>query len=112
MDAGLGIELTELAGGREDGLDITVVPRLVEGGLATAAESVEGADNKEPVIMAGHSISSVSVFRQKKGGVDTATVDTILEETEQVCTFSTECLGYDASSSQLVMRTMTCFNCV
>jgi hypothetical protein len=58
VDAGLGIELTELAGGREDGLDITVVPRLVEGGLATAAESVEGADNKEPVIMAGHSIPS------------------------------------------------------
>jgi ferredoxin len=75
---GLGIELKELAGGRDDGLGITLVTGLVSGGAA------EGSG-----ILPGDSIAEVSIVRTK--------VETVsgLEETEQVFSVKTECLSYD-----------------
>jgi ferredoxin len=72
LDAGLGIELLEIAGGRDDGLGITVVQGLVEGG------SAEGSG-----IMKGDSIVAVEVQNRNSdsNGVSVAT----------------ECLGYDAT---------------
>ncbi|MEM1009639.1 MAG: 2Fe-2S iron-sulfur cluster-binding protein, partial [Myxococcota bacterium] len=80
--AGLGIQLPEIAGGREAGLGITLVAGLVEGGIA------EGSD-----ILEGDSITRVAVQRssqQKQQGSGIA-------EMEQVISVRTECLGYDAT---------------
>jgi len=77
----LGIELTELAGGRGDGLGITLVTGLVPGG------SAEGED-----ILPGDSIAEVSVTRAKQQIVE----DSTLEENQQQWSVRTECLSYDA----------------
>mmetsp|Transcript_16198 Transcript_16198/g.46540 ORF Transcript_16198/g.46540 Transcript_16198/m.46540 type:complete len:366 (-) Transcript_16198:162-1259(-) len=78
---GLGIELQEIAGGREDGLGITVIMGLVEGGCA---ERCAG-----DVIRAGDSIGSITVKQtlQSTGNMS--------EEETYVAV--TECLGYDAT---------------
>ncbi|GAX20758.1 hypothetical protein FisN_7Hh069 [Fistulifera solaris] len=68
---GLGLELLELAGGREDGLGITVVSGLVEGGCADGSE-----------IMVGDSISKLQV------------IDT---QDNEIVSVSTECLSYDGT---------------
>jgi ferredoxin len=84
MDTGLGIELTELAGGRDDGLGITVVTGLVPGG------SADGAG-----ILPGDSITEVSVVRMKRQtGGDSLLV---LEEKQQQWNVRTECFSYDAT---------------
>ena len=77
---GLGIELQEIAGGREDGLGITVITGLVEGGCA---ERCAG-----DFILAGDSIAAISAQRTLQSG-------TISEEETYVAV--TECLGYDAT---------------
>ena len=78
--AGLGLELVELAGGREDGLGITVVSAMVPGGSAAAT-----LQNGE-AIMPGDAISQVSVVRQQRqAGVDS----------EEEFVVQTECLSYD-----------------
>jgi ferredoxin len=82
-DFGLGLHLQEIAGGREDGLGITVVTGLVMDGPASAS----GAD-----IFSGDSIASVSILRTRKGD---------LEEVQQVTSVDTECLGYDATVSAI-----------
>jgi ferredoxin len=81
-DAGLGIELTELAGGRDDGLGITVVTGLVPGGSADGAGSLPG-----------DSITEVSIVRMKRqtGG------NSLLEEKQQQWNVRTECFSYDAT---------------
>jgi len=76
-DCGLGIELVELLGGREDGLGITLVRGLVEGGVA------EGSD-----IVVGDMISQVSVVRRARGGNS---------EVESILSVPTECLDYEAT---------------
>jgi len=78
QEGGLGIELVELAGGREDGVGITVVSGLVPGGSAEGSE-----------VLTGDSISRVSVIRQKKVYQDG------LGEQQEEFSVSTECLGYD-----------------
>lgn len=83
--ASLGLELLELAGGREDGLGITVVSGIVEGG---PAESID--------VQVGDSISQVSVL-QSKSKRDTKA----LAEVEQVFSVSTEALDYDATVEAL-----------
>ena len=75
---GLGIELLELAGGREDGLGITMVSGIVEGSNADGSG-----------IMAGDSISQLEVVRSA------ATSATSVEE--ETTAVRTECLGYDAT---------------
>ena len=84
-DAGLGLELQELAGGREDGLGITIVTSLVEGGAA-ASSDVD--------VRPGDSLAKVSILRTQKNRK--------LEETQQITTVETECLGYDATVSAIL----------
>ena len=80
-NTGLGIELLEIAGGREDGLGITVVSGLVDGGSAVGSGVQEG-----------DSIAQVSIRRktQSKG-------DNTLSELEEEASVETECLGYNAT---------------
>lgn len=77
---GLGIELAELAGGRDDGLGITLVTGLVPGGPAG-----------ESGILPGDSIAEVSIIRRRVAKSD----DRRLEEMQQVFSVKTECLSYD-----------------
>jgi ferredoxin len=77
---GLGIELEEIAGGRNDGLGITIVTRLVEGGPATLQD-----------IMPGDCLASVGIVRKKRAR------DSGLSDTEETVSVATECLGYDAT---------------
>lgn len=79
-NGGLGIELVELAGGRNDGIGITLVSGLVEGGSA--------ADSG---INQGDSLASVSILRRKqqKDG------DVAISEKEEEFNASIECLSYD-----------------
>lgn len=79
---GLGIELIELAGGRDDDLGITVVSGLVPGGSA-----------EESGIFPGDSIAEVSLVRTKSQAVDNRP----LSEQQQEWSVKTECLSYDAT---------------
>lgn len=76
---GLGLQLVELAGGREDGLGITVVSGLVEGGSAQQSTTE---------ILPGDSIAQVSVVRQRRKGT---------ADSEEELVVQTECLSYDAT---------------
>lgn len=69
---GLGIELLEIAGGREDGLGITVVNGLVDGGVS-----------EKKGILPGDSIVKISIFDDNTKN--------------ELASISTECLGYDAT---------------
>lgn len=80
-DGGLGLILTELAGGREDGLGITIVEELVEGG--------NGIDSG---IIEGDSIVALTVIKSS-GGVN------VQEERVSV---ATECFGYDKTVESIV----------
>ena len=81
---GLGIELTELAGGRDDGLGITVVTGLVPGGSAEFSD-----------IVPGDSITKVSLLRRQ---LDPTNIQSsILEEKQDEYSVRTECLSYDAT---------------
>lgn len=69
---GLGIELLELAGGRDDGVGITMVSGLVEGGTC------EGSG-----LLPGDSIVKIAV---KRTGQD-----------DEIVSIDTECLNWDAT---------------
>ena len=69
---GLGIELLELAGGRDDGLGITIVSGVVEGGVSDGLG-----------LLPGDSIVKIAVMRS---GVE-----------EEIASINTECLGWDAT---------------
>uniref|UniRef100_A0A7S2IJ81 2Fe-2S ferredoxin-type domain-containing protein n=1 Tax=Helicotheca tamesis TaxID=374047 RepID=A0A7S2IJ81_9STRA len=84
---GLGIELLELAGGREDGLGITIVSGLVEGGNAEGSGIIEGD-------------SIVQLTVMKKG--PTSSNAGVLSEVEEQTSVSTECLGYDATVDSII----------
>jgi ferredoxin len=73
---GLGIELLELAGGREDGLGITVVSGLVHGG------SAQGTDMRP-----GDSLTKVAIVSMISSDGDV----------EEQLSVGTECLGFDAT---------------
>jgi ferredoxin len=77
---GLGIELAELAGGRGDGIGITIISGLVEGG------SAEGSG-----LLPGDSIAAISLVRRKQ----LTAGDSGLAETQNEWSVSTECLAYD-----------------
>eukprot|EP00545_Synedropsis_sp_CCMP1620_P011996 CAMPEP_0119011196 /NCGR_PEP_ID=MMETSP1176-20130426/5514_1 /TAXON_ID=265551 /ORGANISM="Synedropsis recta cf, Strain CCMP1620" /LENGTH=355 /DNA_ID=CAMNT_0006963985 /DNA_START=58 /DNA_END=1125 /DNA_ORIENTATION=- len=89
-DSGLGILLEEIAGGREDGLGITVVSGLVEDGAA------DGCGIQE-----GDSISAISVKRLK---TSEATEEGLEEDDkyDAIVSVSTECLGYDATVDKIL----------
>jgi ferredoxin len=77
---GLGLGLVELAGGREDGLGITVVSSVLEGGAAAAADER---------ILPGDSLGRIRVVRRTR-------VDNVSEEVQDFIA-QTECLSYDAT---------------
>eukprot|EP00542_Grammatophora_oceanica_P019852 CAMPEP_0194047436 /NCGR_PEP_ID=MMETSP0009_2-20130614/24703_1 /TAXON_ID=210454 /ORGANISM="Grammatophora oceanica, Strain CCMP 410" /LENGTH=331 /DNA_ID=CAMNT_0038693061 /DNA_START=54 /DNA_END=1049 /DNA_ORIENTATION=+ len=81
-DEGLGIMLLEIAGGREDGLGITVVDGLVEGGVSDGSG-----------IMRGDSISKIAVMKRSDAA---SAASGVAEKLEEVAV-GTECLGYDAT---------------
>mmetsp|Transcript_9035 Transcript_9035/g.22052 ORF Transcript_9035/g.22052 Transcript_9035/m.22052 type:complete len:413 (+) Transcript_9035:251-1489(+) len=92
--AGLGIELLELEGGRDDGLGITIVTGLVPDGnsaKAVASSRELGEDDGE-TIMYGDTIVSAELVMQLRG--TSATTD--------IRSIKTECLGYDATVDALV----------
>jgi ferredoxin len=82
---GMGILLLEIAGGREDGLGITVIDGVVEGGCA------DGCD-----VMDGDSIAAVSVRKvQRQDGKEG------LADMEVVDSIELECFGYDKTVEAL-----------
>ncbi|KAL3917963.1 MAG: hypothetical protein SGILL_004466 [Bacillariaceae sp.] len=76
---GLGLQLLEIAGGREDGLGITVIDGTVEGGIA------DGSD-----VMVGDSIAAITVVKTSVSDGSSS-----LSEQETRESVETECLGYD-----------------
>lgn len=77
-EGGLGLLLTEIAGGREDGVGITIVEEVLQGGNADGCG-----------IVPGDSIVALAVTRtDASDGMDVSEVRTGV---------STECLGYDAT---------------
>jgi ferredoxin len=79
--AGLGLELLEIAGGRADGLGITIVANVVEGSAAFGSG-----------ILPGDSLVQIDVQRQtKRSSNDKRTI----QESQEVSSVPTECLGYD-----------------
>ena len=84
---GLGIELLELAGGREDGLGITIASGLVPGGVS-----------ENSGILPGDSISKLSIRRTKRISTPVEADGGLFEaEQEEITAVATECLGYDAT---------------
>lgn len=82
---GLGILLLEIAGGREDGLGITVIEGVVEGGCADGSGVIEG-----------DSVAAVSVRKvQRQDGKDG------LADVEVVDSIELECFGYDKTVEAL-----------
>jgi ferredoxin len=77
---GLGIELAELAGGRSDGIGITIVTGLVDGGSASSSG-----------LLPGDSIASVSLLRRRQQ----ISGNSSISEKEEEWSVSTECLSYD-----------------
>ena len=75
-EGGLGLLLTELAG-RADGVGITIVEEVLDGG-----------NSKGVGIMPGDSIVALAVSRDLGGGIDAQ---------EEKISVSTECLAYDAT---------------
>lgn len=76
---GLGLELLEIAGGREDGLGITVIDGIVEGGAA---------DGKD--VLVGDSIVAVSVLQTEQSKQEGG-----MAEMQTSTSIDTECFGYD-----------------
>ena len=73
---GLGLDLVELAGGREDGLGITLI---------AAVNNDEDRD-----ILPGDSLARVQLVRTRQGS-------NLQEQKEEIYTAQTECLGFDAT---------------
>jgi hypothetical protein len=78
---GLGLQLLEIAGGREDGLGITVIDGIVEGGIADWSD-----------VMVGDSIAAITVVKKSSQSSDSKSSlsEQVLKES-----VATECLGYD-----------------
>jgi len=68
-DGGLGMNLLEIAGGRDDGIGITIVSAVTEGGNAEKAG-----------ILPGDSIASITVY-EKAGAATSGSFSGLVEET-------------------------------
>ena len=89
---GLGIELLELEGGRDDGLGLVIVNGLVAGGNAEKA-CKNSTNGQGETIMYGDSIASADLLlRRRNNEADEMDVSSV----------QTECLGYDAMVNKLV----------
>ena len=74
----MGLLLTEIAGGRDDGVGITIIEEVLDDGNSAGSG-----------IIAGDSIVALSITKTKNDGTMN-----VIEERVGV---STECLGYDAT---------------
>jgi ferredoxin len=83
---GLGLELLEIAGGREDGFGIVVINGIVQGGAAEGSE-----------ILLGDSISKISIRKTSRQAEDN-----ILSDVEEIDSVGTECYGYDKTIETIV----------
>ena len=88
---GLGIELLELEGGREDGLGIVIVNDLVPGGNAQRA--LEERSEAQETIMYGDSISAAELILRRSSSTT--------EDKTDVSFARTECLGYESTVGAL-----------
>ena len=86
-EGGLGLVLTELAGGREDGVGITIIEEIIQGGNA-----------EHSGIIPGDSIVGLTLTQNKKASSSSSSSMNIDEETIRV---STECLAYDPTIEAL-----------
>ena len=89
--SGLGLELLELAGGRDDGIGITIVSGVVEGGAA---------DNSG--ILPGDSIVKIELQRQSRQSDTGNQAGLNVEESQEVFSVQTECLGYDKTVEAII----------
>lgn len=81
-EGGLGLLLTEIAGGRGDGVGITIIEEVLAGGNA-----------EKSGIVAGDSIVALSISNSNdEDGMDTK---------EELFGIATECMGYDATIDAL-----------
>jgi ferredoxin len=78
---GLGLELLELAGGRADGVGITIVSGIVAQGAADGS-----------IILPGDSITQIELRRTTRPSPSPSEG---VQETEEVFSVPTECLNYD-----------------
>lgn len=76
-EGGLGLLLTEIAGGRDDGVGITIIEEVLEDGNSAGVG-----------IIPGDSLVSLSVTKTTNDG---------MEVNEERIGVSTECLGYDST---------------
>lgn len=83
-EGGLGLILTEIAGGREDGIGITIIEEILE-----------GTNAYNTGILPGDSIISLTV--SQKGTLGQSSNGGMMEANENRVSESTECLGYDAT---------------
>jgi len=77
-EGGLGLLLTEIAGGRDDGVGITIIEEVLEDGNSAGVG-----------IVPGDSLVSLSVTKTTNDGT--------MEVNEERIGVSTECLGYDST---------------
>ncbi|KAL9184841.1 hypothetical protein ACHAXT_002618 [Thalassiosira profunda] len=89
---GLGIELLELQGGRDDGLGITIVSGLVPGGNAERAVKASRETGGEGINY-GDAVVAAELVMSRTGSSS--------REETQVKSVQTECLGYDATVEAL-----------
>lgn len=87
-EGGLGLVLTEIAGGRSDGVGITIIE-----------EVLEGSNSDNCGFVPGDSIVALSVEQPEK---TSSGIDGIMQSSEEVTLVSTECLGYDATIDTLM----------
>lgn len=92
---GLGIQLLEVEGGREDGLGIVIVNGLVSGGNAerAMAKSRQQEDDGE-VMMFGDCLVEAELSLRRAG-------NSVREMTVDATSIRTECLGYDSTIDAL-----------
>lgn len=88
---GLGIELVEIEGGRDDGLGVVIVNSVIPGGNADRA--LKNANEQRETIMYGDSIVAADLLISRR--------DSKGDQTD-VTSVKTECLGYTAMVDQLV----------
>eukprot|EP00559_Dactyliosolen_fragilissimus_P003649 CAMPEP_0184866220 /NCGR_PEP_ID=MMETSP0580-20130426/21397_1 /TAXON_ID=1118495 /ORGANISM="Dactyliosolen fragilissimus" /LENGTH=246 /DNA_ID=CAMNT_0027365781 /DNA_START=186 /DNA_END=923 /DNA_ORIENTATION=- len=89
-EGGLGLLLTEIAGGREDGLGITVIEDLIEGG---------NAENSG--ILPGDSIVALTLNQFVENASDNQEQGS-MQSMEAITALSTECLGYDKTIESIL----------
>ena len=95
-EGGLGIQLLEIAGGREDGIGITIVEEVIVGMNADGSgiipgDSIIGLE----VVQEHYDLSAIDCENDGDNSL-------VMQRNEEVTTIETECFGYDATVSALM----------